>query len=292
MTSKESDVLSSSGFVPVEKTDLGDFEMIDEVDATLSPEDAMREGTKTLKKARQVMNTGPIEEALLKIINQGEIIKTTIPKEINATPYKDLAGITKLPSDTKREIRTQRMNIAMMTAQCDEPMKKRSRFLAAFNPEEYKDAIKICQAFTPLLKKYEEILEKMFLGELQYLRNFYKIISDMDVLKNKLHIHGGRKSKKTRKIRKGKKTRKTKKAKKNRKITRRRRGGLQASERTKLIMSVNSILKKETSKKFYDCIVENKVVQEFVDMAIRRGWNYTPGELVGIIISDNTSCDI
>ena len=178
------------------KTGVGDFEMVDELDAIPSQDDAMKEATTTLKSARRTMNTGPIDDALRKIINQTKIIDTEIPNDIKKTPYQDLTTKKiKLSSDLKKAIREQQIYIGAMLAACDEPMKKRSRFLSAFNPEEYKEAIEICQAFSPVLKKYSDVLLNMATGQMHFLRDFYKIRNQMEVLDHKLKKSGRKENK-------------------------------------------------------------------------------------------------
>ena len=60
--------------------------------------------------------------------------------------------------------------------------------------------------------------------------------------------------------------------------------------RTQLIQKVKRELSGNISNQEYECLIQNRVIEEFVDVQLRRGWNYTPGELSGIILSDNTQC--
>ena len=289
------------------KTGVGDFEMVDEFDTMPSQDDVMKEATSTLKIANKIINTGPIISELQNIINQTKIIITYIPKDVNETPYEDLPKTIKLSSELKEEIGVQQNNIKQMLGLCDKPMKKRSLIHTAFNPEEYKEAIKICQAFTPLLEKYQGVLSKMAMGDMRFLRNFYMIRNQMEIIGDTLKKSGGKKTKRKR-VKKSKCTRKRSTSRRKRSTSRRKRSkgtrkrnksgglGLEASERTKQIMQVTNVFKQDLNRKnitqeYYDCLIQNKVIQQFVDMNIRRGLNSTPTELAKIIITDNTECD-
>ena len=116
---------------------------------------------------------------------------------------------------------------------------------------------------------------------------------------------GGKKTKRNR-VKKSKSTRKRSKSRRKRNTSRRKRskstrkrnkgGGLEASERTKQIMQVTNVFKQDLNRKnitqeYYNCLIQNKVIQQFVDMNIQRGLKSTPTELAKIILTDNTECD-
>ena len=48
---------------------------------------------------------------------------------------------------------------------------------------------------------------------------------------------------------------------------------------------------KDEFYRFFDPkIYYTEIIEKFINKQIRLGWNYTPGELVGIILRENTDC--
>lgn len=279
-------------------SELGDFEV---VSVNQTPENLAEEAHQTLTSAKKVMNTKPVEDALHRLISQSQIIISTIPENYKRLARDQLQYHTKakFPADMKQAIREQRKNIAMMQAVCDEPLKKQ-RFLSMFNPEEYKEAISLCKLFTPTLKHYDSVLEKLFFGDATALIQTYEISHMLDDISRKLkqqgklptggkrRTHKKRRTKK-RRTHKKRKTHKKRRTHKKRQ-TRKRRGGGTIYTRTQLIEKVKSELRGNISNRDYECLIQNRVIEEFVDKQRSRGWDYTPGELSGIIIRENTDC--
>ena len=156
-------------------SELGDFEVV-ESNPTYDQRQLVQQANKTLTSAKKVMNTKPVEDALHRLISQSQIIISTIPQSYKSLPRENLQYHTKakFPADMKVAIREQRKNIAMMQAVCDEPLKQQ-RFLSMFNPEEYKEAISLCKLFTPTLKHYDSVLEKLFFAIAIFNPPFYLI---------------------------------------------------------------------------------------------------------------------
>ena len=91
-------------------------------------------------------------------------------------------------------------------------------------------------------------------------------------------------------IRKTKRNCKTKRRGKKVKKTRRRRGGLQPSKRTLLIMKVRTVMNddlknKYISKEIYDCIVREKIIENEITKLMSRGLadNMSPSEIFTIV---------
>ena len=93
--------------------------------------------------------------------------------------------------------------------------------------------------------------------------------------------------------RKTKRNYKTKRRGKKVKKTRRRRGGLQPSKRTLLIMKVRSVMNddlknKSISQEIYDCIVREKLIENEITKLISRGLadNMSPSEIFTIVYGE------
>ena len=89
------------------------------------------------------------------------------------------------------------------------------------------------------------------------------------------------------------KTKRNYKTKRRGKKTRRRRGGLQPSKKTLLIMKVRSVMNqdlknKHISKEIYDCIVREKLIQKEVTKLMSRGLadNMSPSEIFTIVYGE------
>ena len=281
----------------MEKTGVGNFEMVDHMEAVPTEEEVAKQSQVVLKQAQKMLNIQPILNLLEKMISQARIIDTVIPSEVKKTPIKDLPDHMKMPSDMRAAIREQLINISAFKARCNEPMKQRSMFLSRFNPEEYKEAINICEAFLPILKKYDDILQKILFGNPRPIKEFYIMSGRLEALHTemmRMPPKGGRRTrkhkKKGKKVKKGVRTQKAKKSRKQRRTTRKRRGGS-----AELVKEIKDMMRRDVEinllpKEEYDCIMENKLVEEYVEKQKTRGWNYTPSELYTAILKDNIMC--
>lgn len=280
---------------------VGDFEVVDYEESTpaYNLDQMAQHADKTLTSAKKVMNTKPVEDALHSLISQSRIIISTIPQNYKRLERYKLQYHTnaKFPADMKEAIREQRNNIAKLQVACDEPLKKQ-RFISRFNPEEYKEAISLCKLFTPTLKHYDSVLEKLFFGDATALIQTYEISHMLDDISRKLPVQGmlptqgmlsqGGKKRKTKKRRTHKKrsTHKKRHTHKKRR-TRKRRGGLSSVQ---MLEEIKKELRGNISPRLYQCLIRNSVIEKFINKQNRLGWNYTPGELVGIILRDNINC--
>ena len=266
-------------------SEVGDFEV---VNLNPTPENLAEQAHKTLSSAKKVMNTKPVEDALRRLISQSQIIISTIPQSYKNLARGDLQYYKKqkFPVDMKKAIREQRKNIAKLQAVCDEPLKQQ-QILSMFNPKQYKEAITLCKLFTPILTHYDTVLMSLFFGDATAIIPTYEISHKLDDISRKLPT-GGKKRRTHKKGRSHKKRRTHKKRRIHKKRrTRKRRGGLSSVQ---MLEEIKKELKGNISPRLYQCLIRNSVIEKFINKQIRLGWNYTPGELVGIILRENTNC--
>ena len=152
---------------PTTSSDSSQLDDIEVVNLNPTPENLAEQAHKTLTSAKKVMNTKPVEDALHNLISQSRIIISTIPQSYKNLARGDLQYYKKqkFPVDMKKAIREQRKNIVKLQAVCDEPLKQQ-QILSMFNPKQYKEAITLCNLFTPILAHYDTVLMSLFFDSL------------------------------------------------------------------------------------------------------------------------------